>query len=85
MGRSQDKLIERFVSNPTDFHYSELVRLLNIFGFSESNKGKTSGSRVAFYDEKKSVIMLDIPHPGKILKPYQIKQIKAKLKEYGYL
>ena len=43
-----DKLIERFKAFPADFRFDELVRLLAYFGYEENNKGKTSGSRVAF-------------------------------------
>ena len=45
-----EKLIERLKSKPKDFTYDELKRLLNDYGFVENNKGKTSGSRVRFYD-----------------------------------
>lgn len=45
---SKDKLIDRFKSLPKDFTFEELVKLLGLFGFEQSNKGKTSGSRVRF-------------------------------------
>jgi hypothetical protein len=38
-----EKLIARFVSMPSDFHFDELVKLLTNFGFHEVKKGKTSG------------------------------------------
>ena len=35
------------------------------FGYVESNKGATSGSRVRFYNpENKASMMLHKPHPG---------------------
>ena len=43
---SKDKLIDRFKSLPKDFTFEELEKLLGLFGFEQSNKGKTSGSRV---------------------------------------
>ena len=45
---SKDKLVERFKKKPKDFTYEETVSLLAHFGYSEYNKGATSGSRVRF-------------------------------------
>lgn len=75
-----EKEIERLKSKPKDFTYDEAKRILNNFGFVENNKGKTSGSRVKFVDEKNRIIELHKPHPKNILKPYQINLIIDKLK-----
>lgn len=48
-----EKLLERFKSFPKDFTYDELRALLNHMGFVESNRGKTSGSRVCFFSGKR--------------------------------
>ena len=42
------KLIARFLTLPSDFHYDEVVKLLGYFDFQEVKKGKTAGSRVKF-------------------------------------
>lgn len=76
-----EKEIERLKSKPKDFTYDELKKILNNLGFYEDNKGKTSGSRVVFINEDKVKIDLHKPHPRKILKPYQIKELLRKLKE----
>lgn len=81
----KDKLITRFLELPIDFRWDELRRLLNHFGFKESQKGKSSGSRVAFYCEGYPPILLHKPHPGKIMKHYQIKEIKSYLETEGFL
>ncbi|MCF2583239.1 type II toxin-antitoxin system HicA family toxin [Bacteroides caecigallinarum] len=47
-----------------------MERLLSIFGYEKSNKGKTSGSRVIYRNENKRPIMLHKPHPGNIIKRY---------------
>jgi mRNA-degrading endonuclease RelE of RelBE toxin-antitoxin system len=47
-----EKLIKRFKSQPKDFTYEEMKTLLNRLGYEEENKGKTSGSRVIFYNEQ---------------------------------
>jgi hypothetical protein len=78
MGK-KEKLIARFLSMPSDFHYKEMVRLLSYFNFREIKKGKTSGSRVKFISDKGVPIILHKPHPSGIMKLYQMKQIKEVL------
>jgi len=75
----KDKLIARFKSMPSDFHYNELVRLLGYYGFTEVKKGKTSGSRVKFMNEDGVPIYMHKPHPGGIMKKYQLKNVKDTL------
>lgn len=74
----KEKLIERFLTLPKDFTYEEVKRLFSIFGYVESNKGNTSGSRVEFVstDEQSSYIMHK-PHPSNIIKGYVIKQMHS--------
>lgn len=80
----QDKLLQRMLTIPKDFTYSEAKKLLGRFRFKERNKGKTSGSRVSFYRESdKKVIMLHKPHPGDILKSPYIREIIEYLQEIG--
>jgi hypothetical protein len=74
-----DKLIARFLTLPSDFHYDEAVKLLGYFNFDEVKKGKTSGSRVKFINPEGVPIMLHKPHPSGIMKRYQLKQIKEVL------
>lgn len=73
------KLIERFRKTPKDFHYDEVVKLLGYFGFQEVKKGKTAGSRVKFENVEGVAIIMHKPHPGGIMKQYQLKQIKEML------
>jgi len=75
----KQKLIDRFLTIPSDFHYDELVKLLGYYGFEEVKIGKTSGSRVKFENSEGTSIMLHKPHPSGILKKYQMKQIKETL------
>lgn len=82
---SKEKLIERFKRLPNDFTFDEMERLLSIFGYEKSNKGKTSGSRVIYRNENKRPIMLHKPHPGDIIKGYAMKQVLDELKEAGFL
>ncbi len=82
---TKDKLIERFKRLPKDFTFDELSRLLEIYGFEKSNKGKTSGSRVVFRNGDLKPIMLHKPHPGNIVKVYALKQVFNYLTELGLL
>lgn len=75
----KEKLIARFLTMPSDFHYDEMVKLFGYFDFKEVKKGKTSGSRVKFMNPEGVPIMLHKPHPTGIMKHYQLKQIKEVL------
>ena len=72
----RDKLVERFLKMPKDFHFNEMVKLLGYHDFKPVKKGKTSGSRVKFENREGIPILLHKPHPGGIMKMYQLKQIK---------
>lgn len=78
-----DKLIAKFLSNPKDLTWEELIKILAHYGFSEiTKKGKTGGSRVKFVNVNKYIINLHKPHPSNIIKSYLIKQIIEKLKSW---
>ena len=69
----------------TDFTFDEMERLLAIFGYEKSDKGRTSGSRVIFKNRDGRPIMLHKPHPGNIVKRYAMKQVLDDLIESGLL
>ncbi len=76
------KLVNRLLLRPKDFSYGELKSLLNGLGYIESNKGKTSGSAVAFVNRENShIIRLHKPHPKNILKAYQVVMVIEELKK----
>lgn len=75
----KDKLIKRFLSMPSDFHFDEMVKLLGYFDFYLVKTGKTSGSRIKFENSEGVPIMLHKPHPSGIMKIYQLKQVKELL------
>ncbi len=76
-----EKEIERLKLKPKDFTYDEAKKILNNLGFIENNKGKTSGSRVVFINKENVKIELHKPHPGNILKSYQIRMLLKRLNE----
>jgi hypothetical protein len=77
----KEKLKARFFTFPKDFHYKEVVKLLNYYEYEEVKKGKTSGSRVLFKNKRGDKILLHKPHPDGIMKKYQLKQIAKKLED----
>lgn len=82
----KDKLLKRLKSKPTDFTYDELRTLLNYLGFIENNKGKTSGSAVKYINSVyNKEILLHKPHPGNLLKQYQIKLVINILEKIGVI
>ena len=78
-----EKLKERLKSLPKDFTYDEAKSLLTKLGFEESNKGKTSGSRVKFKRQSSADILLHKPHPKNILKRSTVKFLLQELMGAG--
>lgn len=79
-----EKAIERIKKLPSDYTYREMKQLLKQLGFSEYNKGKTSGSRVRFYRESdKRIINIHKPHPSDVMSAGAIKDIVNLLKGLG--
>jgi len=73
---TKDKLIERFKRQPKDFTFNELTRLFQVLGFEISQKGKTSGSRIEFFNGKKELSYgAHKPHPDSAIKSYVMKQV----------
>jgi predicted RNA binding protein YcfA (HicA-like mRNA interferase family) len=71
-----DKLLERFKSRPKDFKWSELVRLLEGFGYKEI---RGNGSRRKFVATGRPTIIAHTPHPGNVVKLYLVRQIAEML------
>lgn len=81
-----EKAKERLRAIPKDYTYTEARALLNQLGFEESNKGKTSGSRVKFFrpsDEK--IILLHKPHPSDVMIYKSVQGLAKFLKNIGDL
>jgi hypothetical protein len=75
-----EKLLDRLNNGTGTITYQELKYLLSCLGYKELSTGKTSGSRVAFWnDEKKDIIRLHKPHPGNELRDYQRQLIREHL------
>lgn len=84
MGKKEDKQIARIKSIPADYTFSELKSILGRFGYDQKNRGKTSGSGVAFYRESDGkTIMLHSPHPKNTIGRATLREIVKKLQENG--
>lgn len=82
----KDKLLERLLKRPIDFTYDEVRTFLGHLNYKEDNRGRTSGSRVAFvHEHTKHIIILHKPHPNNILKKYQLDELKCIEKSRGDL
>ena len=78
----KEKLIERMRRLPKDFTFAELETVFLQLGFEKDDKGKTSGSRVRFYNEDKQLQYLaHKPHPANIVKEKALKDIVNYLTE----
>ena len=78
----KDKLIQRLIQLPKDFTFAELEAILLRLGFEKDDKGKTSGSRVRFYNKEKQLQYLaHKPHPSNIVKEKALKDIVNYLTE----
>lgn len=72
----KEKLVQRLLMLPKDFTFAELESLLIQLGFEMDNKGKTSGSRIRFYNREKQLQYLaHKTHPTSIIKPNALKDI----------
>lgn len=63
----KSKLEKRILSRPADFEWSEVLRLLNCYGYTQLN-GK--GSRRKFKNECNKTLCFHEPHPSPIVKRY---------------
>jgi hypothetical protein len=78
----KEKLLQGFKNLPKDFTFNEPIALLGCLGFTPTDKGKTSGSRIAFENADLNLrILAHKPHPEKVIKTYVIKQISEYLIE----
>ncbi|MGE0200399.1 MAG: type II toxin-antitoxin system HicA family toxin [Candidatus Melainabacteria bacterium] len=80
-----EKLKLRLLQRPRDFTWDELEKLLAALGYVLVRQGKTGGSRRRFVSEDGAIISLHQPHPGNILKRYQIDQVLDTLTQEGLL
>ena len=81
---TKEKLRDRILSIPADLKYSEMQSFFISLGYRESNKGSSSGSRVAFISDTEK-ITFHKPHGSKPMGRTTIRQIIEALRSYGKL
>jgi hypothetical protein len=79
----RQKLIERLQSRPTDFEWPELKPLMESFGYELSTAG--GSGRKFIHPQTRATLFMHEPHPGKILKAYQVREAIRFLKQEGHL
>ena len=84
LGGQLDKAKARLKTVPSDYTFNEARSLMKSLGYTEFNKGKSSGSRVAFVRDGIK-ILLHKPHPGNEMKKYAVQQLKDQLEAIGDL
>lgn len=78
----KEKLLERLKKRPKDFTIDELDKLMKQIGCEKYEGGRGSGVHY-IHNETKRILSFDVPHPGKELKQYHIKEILEFLREIG--
>lgn len=82
----REKLLKRFLGRPADFGFDEMSRLLEGFGYEKMRMGKSAGSRAAFVRRAdRHIIRLHRPHPGSIMKTYQLELVEEALRAKGLI
>ena len=79
----QEKLLRRIASKPTDLTWSELVSLMTALGF-EVEKASGSG-RKFIHSQSHATLFIHEPHPSKVLKAYQVRDVLQLLKAEGFI
>ncbi len=79
-----EKIIAKLVNPGSIITFQELEYILKKNGYREKKTGKTSGSRVAYINDKSNhIIRIHKPHPGNELKKYVKNYIITELRKQG--
>ena len=78
-----EKLLKRFQGRPKDFTWNELSTLFAYFGFELRAGG--GSSRKFIHAQTGAILMMHEPHPGSILRAYQVRAAVDLLKQEGYI
>ena len=79
-----DKLVDRLKGRPTDFTWNDAVRVLERCGFELiKRKGTGRASHRRFLRPDGNYFHIAEPHPGSILKRYQVDALLEVLREVG--
>ena len=80
---TKEKLFEKLYRSDHSFTFRDAAALLTLLGYTLSEKGSTSGSRVMFIHPDHPPVLLHKPHPQKELKGYVVRQLRDYFKQEG--
>jgi len=75
----RDKALQRLLSGPSDFTWSELISVMEALGYQLRTVGGSSRK----FMRSDAAFFIHEPHPRKVLKPYQVRGIIAFLRQEG--
>lgn len=78
-----EKLLQRFLSQPSDFTLNELTKLLSKMGYQLDES--YSGSRIRYVRKGRESILIHKPHPKNVVPVYILKIVKEVLTREGLL
>lgn len=78
-----EKTLQRLLSKPNDFTWSELKTLMEAFGYEMKMSG--GSSRKFIHPASRAVHFIHEPHPSQILKSYQVRDVIRFLTREGHV
>lgn len=79
----RQKAIDRVLSKPSDFGWDELSLLMEGFGYDVKTTG--GSGRKFIHPESRATLFMHQPHPSKILKAYQVREVIQFLKQEKHI
>lgn len=79
----REKALERLLSKPSDFGWNELKPLMESFGYELKTTG--GSGRKFIHAETKATLFMHEPHPAKVLKSYQVREVLRFLKQEKHI
>jgi predicted RNA binding protein YcfA (HicA-like mRNA interferase family) len=79
----REKALERLLSKPSDFQWSELKTLMESFGYELKTTG--GSGRKFIHSETRATLFMHEPHPAKVLKNYQVREVIRFLKQEKHI
>lgn len=79
----RNKSVARLITKPADFAWGELLHVMDLFGYQMKTTGGSGRKFIKPHTAKS--FMVHEPHPQKLLKAYQVREVIAFLKQEGHL
>lgn len=79
----RQKALQRLLSKPNDFEWTELRSLMEVFEYELKTTG--GSGRKFIHPETQATLFMHEPHPAKVLKAYQIREAIRFLKQESHI